>query len=338
MSPSNANGMRVAMEYRETTDYSFFLDENYYIYDHKEDVDALHIFIKSRQHRCRCPKCGMESRKLHATYVRTLQDTPIRNKQTFIHANIYKYDCLNPECDCKVFMEKLPFAKASQVRTDALNTLILGVSMFLSNEGASKVLGLLGIQISNDTIQRLYDRIEFVENPDVEEIGIDDVAIRKGQTYATAVYDLKDHHLIALFEGREGEPLKKWLEKHKKIHLVARDRASAYAAAISEVLPECVQVADRFHLLQNLLQLLKDIFKEELPAKIFIQNGKVLNQEPEKIPQVKKPDDAFLASLHYDNTPPISSDGTEITYDNKKRDLTSGQYRRQAQSRKKNKP
>lgn len=40
-----------------------------------------------------------------------------------------------PECDCKVFMETLPFAKPSQVRTDALNTLILATSMFLSNEG-----------------------------------------------------------------------------------------------------------------------------------------------------------------------------------------------------------
>ena len=222
----------------------------------------------------------MESRKLHATYKRTLQDTPIRCKQTFLHANVYKYECLNPGCDCRVFTEELPFAKASQVRTDALNTLVLGVSMFLSNEGASKVLGLLGIQISNDTIQRLYDRIEFIDNPDVEEVGIDDVAIRKGQTYATAIYDLKDHHLIALLDGREGEPLKNWLERHKKIRLVARDRASAYAAAISAVLPDCVQVADRFHLLQNLLEHLKDIFKEDLQTKIFILDGNVLDQEP----------------------------------------------------------
>lgn len=326
----------MAMKYKETTDYSFLLDENYYVYDHKEDGETLHIFIKSKRDGCRCPKCGMESRKTHATYERTLQDTPIRCKQTFLHANVYKYDCLNPDCDCVVFMEELPFAKASQVRTDALNTLILGVSMFLSNEGASKVLGLLGIQISNDTIQRMYDRIEFVDNPDVEEVGIDDVAIRKGQTYATAIYDLKDHHLIALLDGREGEPLKKWLEHHKKIRLVARDRASAYAAAINAVLPDCVQVADRFHLLQNLLEHLKEIFKEEVPAKLFIRDGKVLDEEPQKLPHEKRPDDALLASLRYDNTPPRNPDGTEMAYDNKKHDLSSEQYRFQAQSRKKN--
>lgn len=324
------------MKYHETQDYSFFLDQNHFIYDQKEDEKTLRLYVKSKPHSCKCPKCGKESTILHATYQRILQDTPIHCKQTFLHANVYKYECSNPECSCKVFMEKLPFAKASQVRTDALNSLILGVAMFLSNEGASKVLALLGVKISNDSIQRLYDRIEFVDNPDVEEVGIDDVAIRKGQTYATAIYDLKNHHLIALLDGRDAESLKEWLEGHKKIRLVARDRASAYASAINAILPKCTQVADRFHLLQNLLGYLKDIFKEEMPSKIYIQDGKVLNHEPPKICQEKKPDEEYIASLHYDNTPPKNPDGSKRTYDNKKHKLTSKQYIAQAENRKKN--
>lgn len=201
--------------------------------------------------------------------------------------------------------------------------------MFLSNEGASKVLSLLGVQISNDTIQRLYDHIEFVDNPDIEEIGVDDVAIRKGQTYATAIYDLKDHHLIALLDGRDGAPLKEWLKSHNKVRLVARDRASAYASAISEILPDCIQVADRFHLLQNLLGYMKDIFKGEMPSKIYIQNGNISEKVPEKILKEKTPDASFLDSLHYDNTPSEDSDGNELIYDNKKHDLNSLQYRHQ---------
>lgn len=67
------------------------------------------------------------------------------------------------------------------------------------------------------------------------------------------------------------------------MRLVARDRASAYASAINEILPDCMQVADRFHLLQNLLEYMKDIFKEEMPAKLYIQNGKVSESAPDKI-------------------------------------------------------
>jgi hypothetical protein len=209
--------------------------------------------------------------------------------------------------------------------------------MFLSNEGASKVLSLLGVKISNDSIQKLYDHIEFVDDPDVEAVGIDDVAIRKGQTYATAIYDLKDHHLIALLDGRDAETLKEWLKGHKKIRLVARDRASAYAAAINEILPECTQVADRFHLLQNLLGYLKDIFKEEMPSYVYIRDGKILDGEPEKVLQEKNPpEEAYISSLHYDNTPPMNPDGSERKYDNKRHDLTSRAYVEHAEGRKKN--
>lgn len=326
----------IRMKYIPTQDYSFLLDENYYVYNHVENEDSLHIYIKSKEHGCICPACGKMSTKLHATYRRKFQDTPIRCKQTFLHANVYKYDCENPDCECKVFMEDLPFAKASQVRTNALNTLVLAVSMFLSNEGASKVLSLLGVKISNDTIQRLYDRIEFVDNPDVEEIGVDDVAIRKGQTYATAIYDLKDHHLIALLDGRDGIPLKEWLKSHTKVRLVARDRASAYASAINEILPDCIQVADRFHLLQNLLEYMKNIFKEEMPSQLYIQNEEISEKAPEKILKEKTPDYSFLDSLHYDNTPPVDSNGNEIIYDNKKHDLGSSQYQHHEKMRKKN--
>ena len=131
--------------------------------------------------------------------------------------------------------------------------------------------------------------------------------------------------------------MKDWLKGHQKIRLVARDRASAYATAINEILPECTQVADRFHLLQNLLGYLKEIFKEEMPSSVYIRDGKILDGEPAKVLQEKKPDDeAYISSLHYDNTPPKNPDGSQREYDNKKHLLTEKQYVDQAKGRKKN--
>jgi len=323
------------MKYQEIKDYSFFLDKDHYVYDYSE-TDSLNIFIKSREHSCVCPQCRKESRHLHSTYVRKIQDVPIRCKPTYLHINVYKYECDNSECETKVFTEQLSFVGTSQVRTDALNTLILGMAMFMSNEGASSVLKLLGITVSNDTIQRLYDRIRFDDNPDIEAVGIDDVATRKGQTYATVVYDLKDHHMIALLDGRDGPTLREWLKQHKKIKVVARDRASAYAKAISEVLPECVQVADRFHLLQNLIEHLKDIFKNELPAEIFIRDGQVLDTPPKKISREKKADGSTIQLLDYDNTPPADADGNPIEYGDSAHDYNSAKEKQRAKNRKKN--
>ena len=43
------------LKYFPTQDYSFLLDENHYVYDHVENEDSLHIYIKSREHGCCCP-------------------------------------------------------------------------------------------------------------------------------------------------------------------------------------------------------------------------------------------------------------------------------------------
>ena len=323
------------MKYEEIHDHSFLLDKDHYIYNYSE-TDSLNIFVKSRKHSCICPECGTESSHLHATYMRSIQDVPIRCMPTYLHVNVYKYECDNPGCETKVFTEQLSFARASQVRTDALNALILGMAMFMSNEGASNVLKFLGITVSNDTIQRLYDRIEFSDDPDVEAVGIDDVATRKGQTYATAIYDMKDHHMIALLDGRDGAALREWLGQHKKIRVVARDRASAYAKAISEILPECVQVADRFHLLQNLIEHLKDIFSKEMPGEIFIRDGQILDIPPEKIPRENKWDEKAMEQLHYDNACPEDENGNPIEYDDSANNYNSKKYKQRAENRKKN--
>lgn len=169
--------------------------DDFIVYDWKEDDHKIIIYLKATSHENIYPVCGHPVRDLHNTYHRTIQTYPIRGKCTFLDVIAYKYDYTNNECDRKVIMQSLPFVMASQRRTDELNCLILAISMFLSNEGASKVLKLLGVFISNDSIKRLLDKISIEDDPNVEQIEIDDVANRKGQTYATATYDMEDYHL-----------------------------------------------------------------------------------------------------------------------------------------------
>ncbi len=232
-------------------------------------------------------------------------------------------------------MDELGFASPSQVKSDDLICTILGISAFLSNEGASKVLKARGIRCSNDTVKRLCDHILIEDDADVEEIGVDDVATRKGQTYATAIYDMKDHHLLALLDGRDGRNFREWLKGHPKITKVTRDRASAYAKAISDILPDCTQIADRFHMLQNLLGYLEDIFKAEVPSEIVIQDGEIKDSpETEPMPAYRKGFDT--ENMDYDNSKPTDENGKEIEFDTTVAVKTGAQYRRHAENRKKN--
>jgi hypothetical protein len=233
-------------------------------------------------------------------------------------------------------MEKLSFASIRSVRTTELESIIMCVSIFLSNEGSSKVLGLMGIKVSDNTIKRIYDKILIDPEENIEGVGIDDVAIRKGQSYATAIYDIKDRHLVALLEGRDSDTLKTWLKTHTKIKIVARDRASAYARAISEILPDCTQIADRFHLIANLIDRMREIFKEELPAELFIKNGEILENTPEKVKILRiEPESKQLEKYSYDNEISVDENGIPVSYD-KGLHVGSTQYKIQSENRKKN--
>lgn len=329
--------MVIYMKYKKIDVNDKLFGKGFFAYDWKETDEMIEIFVKSTVHVDTCPTCGHAVIQLHNTYHRRIQTIPIRGKTTYIDVNAYKYNCTNDDCDRKVVVQDLPFASASQRRTDQLNCLILAMSCFLSNEGASKVLKLIGVTVSNDSIKRLNDKILIEDNPDVEGIGIDDVAIRKGQTYATAIYDLDDHHMIALLDGRDKDTTVAWLKNHTKIRVVARDRASAYASAIKEVLPDCIQIADRFHLLQNLIDRMKEIFKEELPYEIFIKDGEILDAHPEKEKVLKiDPSSEKLKQYDYDNSEPVNKDGSIIEFDSKNYDKQDAQHQNQAKSRKKN--
>jgi len=295
---------------------------------------AIVIKLKSCKKESLCPCCGHLSHKVHTTYTRTIQETPFRNTQTWLHVTAQKFDCVNPACPKKVFSEILPFAGQRQVKTVELTLMALEIARNIGNETASTVLSSLGVKMSNDTITRIYEGLDFEDNPFVESIGVDDVANRKGQSYYTVIYELNTHRMLALLLGRDGEPLKEWLRKHPYVRFVARDRASSYAAAISEVLPDAVQVADRFHLIQNIMVRLKDIIKETMPKEIFYAYGDVLEKPPKKETVAPAVEESILSQIHYDNSPPVDELGQPIVFDSKKRDFDSPRYKALAASRK----
>ncbi len=67
------------------------------------------------------------------------------------------------------------------------------------------------------------------------------------------------HSPVAILDGRDEKTLSEWLEQNKHVTTITRDRAIAYAKAIEAVLPDAMQIGDRFHLHQNLLEAVKKV-------------------------------------------------------------------------------
>lgn len=209
-------------------------------------------------------------------YHRKVQDLPILGKRVQLEIASHEYECINDGCEVTSFAETFSgFLNTYSRMTERCADFICTLALETSCEGCARICHTLGIKVSGDTVIRLllkrYDSFPTPEAGDV--IGVDDFAYKKRHTYGTIIVDGKTHEPVILLDGRNGDTLREWLKHNKNIKVVTRDRASAYAKVIAEELPDAMQVADRFHLHQNLLEAIKKALNHELPATINIPHA-----------------------------------------------------------------
>ena len=262
------------MQERSSIDLQTFYPESLQIIKIEEIPQQIKITIKSRKHSHQCPECGDTAEIYHAVYMRTVQDLPIFQKNVTLQIKACNYYCTNKDCDVVSFAEDYGgFIGKSDRMTDRLENFIQTLALETNCEGAAVICAKLGIRTSGDTIIRILRKL--VDIPAVkcnDTIGVDDFAYRKGLTYCTVICDGKTNQPIDVLDGRDGKSLKEWLKNNKHIKKVTRDRAGTYAKAISEMLPDAMQIADRFHLHQNLSTAVKEALNSVVPNEILIPN------------------------------------------------------------------
>lgn len=245
------------------------------ITDILETADKIIIKLKSHTHTCTCPSCNSISTQYHATYLRKVQDLPILGKTTELNIRAYEYQCENPDCPVTSLAESFDgFLNHRSRMTERLEDFICTLALESSCEGCSRVCQAMGIRISGDSVIRLLLK-RYAAQPEAvcgSVVGVDDFAFKKRDTYGTIVVDASTHKPVAILEGRDSNTLKEWLKQNQHIKTITRDRAGAYASAINEVLPGAMQIADRFHLHQNFLEIVQSVLQGIIPANIKIPN------------------------------------------------------------------
>src|SRR5207245_3784523 len=117
-----------------------------------------------------------------------------------------------------------------------------------------------GRAVTRNPLLRWLRRLPVPSLPTPTVLGVDDFALRKRQTYGTVLIDLERRQPVALLPDRTGETLAQWLREHPGVQVIVRDRSSAYAEGARQGASMATQIADRFHLLQNLRDTLDEVF------------------------------------------------------------------------------
>jgi transposase len=101
----------------------------------------------------------------------------------------------------------------------------------------------------------------------VENIGIDEFAVKKGHVYKTIVVDLNKGQIIYVGEGKGTDALDKFWKKVSKkgivIKTVATDLSSAFTSSVLQNVPGAVHVFDHFHVVKLMNDKLDDIRRSQ---------------------------------------------------------------------------
>ena len=205
--------------------------------------------------------------RIHSHYQRTLTDLPFCQFQIHIYWCTRRFFCDAGNCRKITFTEQIPELAIHHARkTHRLAEKLRQIGFEAGGEAGRRLADIFGVAASGDQILRLIRMSGEPNIPNLKVVGIDDWAWRKRQSYGTILVDLEKKQVIDLLADRQPETVASWLKKHPEIEFISRDRGQEYIEGISRGLPDAIQIADRFHLLRNLLETLQKMLEPEHEA------------------------------------------------------------------------
>ncbi len=210
-----------------------------------------------------CPSCG-EPGPTYDTrqHPRRFSFVPLWGIAVYLVYAMRRIDCQS----CGVKVEHVPWAIGKRPITVAHACFLARWAQRLSWKEVARVFRTSWEAVFRSVQWVVEYGLEHRDLSDIQAIGVDEIAHRKGHKYMTLVYQLDQgrRRLLHVSQGRSVKSLLRFFlmlgkDRAQSIRYVCSDMWQPYLKVIKKKLPQAVHILDRYHIVANLNKALDKI-------------------------------------------------------------------------------
>ena len=225
--------------------------DDFDVLDAVEQDDELVVTVRLSRPEAPCPRCGTFSRRVKENRCQRVRDGLSFDRPTVLVWLKRRWRCDTPGCVAS-FTESTPAIPARSRLTARLRKAIAGAASDRSTAAVAATFRVGWWTAWRAITTAAHHVLDARPISPPARLGVDETTFRRPQRFMTGLIDLDTGRLWDLVEGRSKAVLAARLRAVGPavglIEHVVIDPYAGYKAAVRELAPDAVRVADRFHI------------------------------------------------------------------------------------------